>query len=269
MLFNVFKIKAALICAVITCVLFQPVFASSDLGEKIIPIIFMLSLDDNERVSTPSLNDTGITWGGNHPSGNNTGCTGEAIAQQDCSHGRDATHNDNADGHAGFSFTKLDANGNALANQGTDYTTTPWSCVQDNVTGLMWEVKTDDNTEHNKDNTYRWGGVTAQGINHASRQGAYYADWNALVNYANNNTLCGHSDWRVPSHQELLSITHLGTTSPAIDTDYFPNTRSRSSSYWSSSPSAYNSNYAWGVRFYGGVGYDNYRTNYNHVRLVR
>ena len=57
------------------------------------------------------LNDTGITWGGSYPSGNNAGCTGEEIGAQDCSHGRDFTNNDNSDGHAGFSFTKLDASG--------------------------------------------------------------------------------------------------------------------------------------------------------------
>ena len=36
------------------------------------------------------LNDTGITFGGNYPSGNNGGCSGETIEQQDCRHDRDA-----------------------------------------------------------------------------------------------------------------------------------------------------------------------------------
>jgi hypothetical protein len=99
------------------------------------------------------LNDTGITWGGNYPSGNNTTCTGETIDQQDCSFGRDVTHNDNSDGYAGFNFTKLSATGAEL--QASE---TTWSCVKDNVTGLVWEVKTDDNGIHDKDSTYRWGG---------------------------------------------------------------------------------------------------------------
>ena len=104
------------------------------------------------------LNDTGITWGGNYPSGNNATCIGETINQQDCSHGRDVTHNDDSDGHAGFSFTKLDSSGNILAASATQ-----WSCVQDNITGLIWEIKTDDGGIHDKYNYYRWGGIGVLG----------------------------------------------------------------------------------------------------------
>ena len=53
------------------------------------------------------LNDTGITWGGNFPSGNNTTCASNINASQDCHQGMDATHNDNSDGHGGFSFTDI------------------------------------------------------------------------------------------------------------------------------------------------------------------
>lgn len=90
------------------------------------------------------LNDTGITWGGEYPTGNNSGCTGVAIDAQDCSSGRDATHNNDSDGDAGFSYTKLDSKGDPLSDQSVTYASTPWACVQDNVTGLIWEVKTDD-----------------------------------------------------------------------------------------------------------------------------
>jgi len=68
--------------------------------------------------------------------GGNTDCTGVEIDAQDCSHGRDVTNNGDPGGHAGFSFTKLDSNGVPLANQNVDYSTTPWVCVKDNVTGL-------------------------------------------------------------------------------------------------------------------------------------
>ncbi len=70
---------------------------------------------------------------------------------QDAEYGRDATHNDNSDGHAGFSFTKLDANGNTLPT-----TALSWSCVKDNVTGLIWEVKTDDSGLQDMGNIYSW-----------------------------------------------------------------------------------------------------------------
>ena len=43
------------------------------------------------------------------------------------------------------SYAKLDACGNPLL-----YTATSWVMVRDNVTGLIWEVKTDDGSVHDK-----------------------------------------------------------------------------------------------------------------------
>jgi len=208
------------------------------------------------------LNDTGISWGGNYASGNNASCIGETIAQQDCSHGRDLTNNDDSDGHAGFSYTKLDANGNALSASASS-----WSCVRDNVTGLVWEVKTDDDGIHDKDNTYRWGGIGAEQYGTV-----FYDDWDVLVNGTNSESLCGFSDWRVPEIDELESIVNFNRFNPAIDSVFFPDTRA--SHFWSSSASAYGSRYAWYVGFgYGNSNYYYYR-NYGrhaarHVRLVR
>lgn len=212
-------------------------------------------------VAAQKLNDTGITWGGDYPSGNNATCTSNIGAPQDCHHGRDATHNDPSDGHAGFSYTKLDGNGNSLPASAAN-----WSCVRDNVTGLVWEGKTDDGTIHDKDNTYRWGGKTALG----SGYGTYYSDWNSLVNGSNNEKLCGFSDWRVPTRQELIGLNHYGRVTPAIDTAFFPNTPA--SAFWSASPYGNDSYYAWYVHFNGGGA--NYQSSggrgyYGHVRLVR
>ncbi len=204
------------------------------------------------------LNDTGITWGGDYSSGNNTTCTSNIASPQDCQQGRDFTHNDDSDGHAGFSFTKLDASGNPLAASATS-----WACVKDNVTGLVWEVKTDDGSIHDKTNNYRWGGVTHQGTNY----GIYYNDWDALVNGTNSEALCGFTDWRVPITQELMSIVDNSRYNPAIDTDYFPNTNS--SFFWSASPLANDSDYAWYVYFDGGLSNGNDRRYVRYVRLVR
>ena len=50
------------------------------------------------------------------------------------------------------SYTKLDAQGNELPDTGTE-----WVMVRDNVTGLIWEIKSDDGSlHHDKDNTYTW-----------------------------------------------------------------------------------------------------------------
>ena len=214
---------------------------------------------------TGALNDTGITWGGDYSSGNNSDCSSNISAPQDCHQGRDADSgtNDDSDGHGGFSFTKLDSSGNALTASATN-----WSCVQDNVTDLIWEVKTDDGSERDKDNKYRWGGLTAIGRDSSNREGDYYDDWNNLVNTANSgNGLCGFTDWRVPDIEELRSIVDYSRTNPSIDINYFPNTRSHW--YWSASPYADVSDYAWLLYFFYGSGYDNYRIYDSHVRLVR
>ena len=178
---------------------------------------------------------------------------------------------------AGFSFTKLDANGDALANQATQNPPVH-ACVKDNVTGLTWEVKTTTG-KRSKDKTYRWGGLTAIGIDHARKEGRYYPDWDELVKYANDTDdandkggpLCGVIGWRVPNIFELRSIAHLGRRNPAIDPNYFPNTKSYY--YWSSSPSVRDSGpggRSWALYFRNGNDEDSQRGDGSrHVRLVR
>ncbi|MCK9532835.1 MAG: DUF1566 domain-containing protein [Gammaproteobacteria bacterium] len=243
------------------------------------------------------LNDTGITacgdyaFGGSGTHNNDVDCAavgatttasgtdgdGDPVpAGQDAHFGRDANPltNDDADGKAGFSFTKLDSSGDPLADQTAAYATTPWSCVLDNVTGLMWEVKTDDNGLHDKDWTYTWynsDSATNGGNAGTANGGACVDDSNcdsekyvAAVNVAG---LCGFNDWRVPTQEELHSIADLGSVSPAIDTGFFPNTVS--TWHWSSSPHASAAGSAWLVSFMDGL--DNFfsKGSIQHVRLVR
>ena len=228
---------------------------------------------------TGTLNDTGINWDGNYSSGNNTDCASSNItAPQDCHQGRDADSatNDDSDGHAGFSFTKLDSDGNALAARATK-----WSCVQDNVTGLIWEVKTDDGL-HDKQDRYNWynsdpttnGGTVGYADDDGDTCYSYepsdastYCNTQAFAARVNATNLCGASDWRLPSKEELRSIVDYSRYNPSIDTDYFPNTVS--SWFWSSSLYAGDSDAAWFVSFYGGYDYATFRSNSEYVRLVR
>lgn len=56
---------------------------------------------------------------------------------QDASFGFDTANNKtDIDGKAGFSYTKLDFSGNEIP-----LTSANWSCIRDNRTGLIWEVK--------------------------------------------------------------------------------------------------------------------------------
>lgn len=86
-----------------------------------------------------TLNDTGLT---SYSDGVVGGLTFEPFSHpgQDASYGRDADGAQmSTDGHAGFSYTKLDLNGNPLPSSASS-----WSCVRDNVTGLVWENKQAD-----------------------------------------------------------------------------------------------------------------------------
>lgn len=65
--------------------------------------------------------------------------------------------------------------------------------------------------------------------------------------------LGGHSDWRLPTRAELLTLVDLTKHDPCIDTDAFPDFPSKW--FWSSDLCAWSSASAWGVGFgYGNVG---------------
>ena len=183
------------------------------------------------------LNDTGIVFCGNSSS-NSLPCPVIDYPGQDAQYGRDATHNNDNDGHAGFSFTKLDENGNALPSSALK-----WTCVKDNVTGLIWEVKTDDGGLQDKDNTYTWystdtlinGGSV--GVENGGTCSGSLCDTQSYTQEINAFGLCGENSWRMPTFLELATLVNYNRMNPSIDINYFPKTiNSNSSVYWSSSP---------------------------------
>jgi len=220
-------------------------------------------------------NDTGLDW---WASGDSIYLSNEPsdFPGQDASYGRDASQNNDADGEAGFAFTKLDSAGEALSASATT-----WDCVRDEVTGLVWEVKTESGL-HGRDDRYTWL------ESDASRNGGYPGDANdlgascfgydagapdtfcntqAYVDRVNAAGRCGASDWRFPTWAELLSIAHYGRIGPAIDPQYFPNTAS--SSYWSSTPSAQSPGDAWYLNFGNGNDGAGDKGSEYALRLVR
>ena len=85
--------------------------------------------------------------------------------------------------------------------------------------------------------------------------------------YAAKLRLGGFSVWRVPTKEELESIVDHSKYGPAIDTTAFPNTPS--GLFWTVSPNAYFSSYAWVVNFSNGHSdYSDVRYSYR-VRCVR
>ncbi len=163
-------------------------------------------------------------------------------------------------------YTKLDANGNVL-----DSSATKWYGVLDNITGLMWEVKSDGGGLHDKDNKYTWydsnpavnyGEIGANGPGAVDCTQEFVAAVNA-ENYL------GYSDWRMPTLEELKSIVDKSKGMPTINTNYFP--RTMSTSYWSGSSnvSAAATVHAWYIWFVNGSESYNGKAAYYHVRLVR
>lgn len=150
-----------------------------------------------------------------------------------------------------------------------------WACTKDNKTGLTWEVKTNDDGLRDMLKTY---------TNFSAIETGYGLGTNAdlFVKAVNKQTLCGASNWRLPTIDELMSLVYCSdgkydadgsctnwteVTKPTINTVYFPNTKDKW--YWSSSPSANLSSYAWYVYFSSGYSYSNYKGNDGFVRLVR
>lgn len=192
---------------------------------------------------TGKLNDTGITTCSNVDT-NGLPCPVADFPGQDAQYGRDVTHNDDSDGHAGFSFTKISSTGQPLPADAPE-----WDCVKDNVTGLMWEVKTDDGGLRDKDHSYTWyepdnskNGGNAGTQNGGDCVGAS-CDTHGYVQAVNAQGLCGAGDWRIPTPHELFGIASLDRFFPTPDLAYFPITQIGSghgfrSFYWSASPCA-------------------------------
>jgi len=181
-------------------------------------------------------------------------------------YGQDANYTINP-----MSYTKLDGSGNALSDSATS-----WVMVRDNVTGLIWEVKdsknetTDYSNPHDADNTYTWydsNPATNGGYEGTQGNGT---DTEDFINALNSAHFGGHSDWRLPTINELDSIVNydIPPAGPTINTTYFPNIQS--SFYWSSTNGMLYTRGAWGVSFnYGNGSNRDKSNNYGYVCAVR
>jgi hypothetical protein len=210
------------------------------------------------------LNDTGLLKSGNAQSGVNDTCTpiiqNDGHVPQDCDQGRDADQtvmaNKVGSGSAAFDLTKLGSDGNALAIQdgawsanGTESDGTLWSCVKDNNTGLVWEVKTIEGPHSfEQENKVNW------------------TNRDVPATASNDEVFCGITSWRVPTVAELITIANNNRQNPAFIATHFPNGKSQS--YWTSLPVASDSANAWTVNFYSGIGNSKAKTMNFQVRLV-
>lgn len=116
-------------------------------------------------------------------------------------------------------------------------------CVTDNLTGLMWAKNA------NLANTTK--------------------DWLQALDYANNLTLCGYSDWRLPNVNEAESLINAEQPNAGLwlNEEGFINVQTES--YWTSTTFHDNKYHAWIISMrYGNVG-NSKKTADNYIWPVR
>ena len=116
-----------------------------------------------------------------------------------------------------------------------------WACTKDNQTGLIWEVKTANGGLGLRDMTHTYTNYTADYLkpyDGYEEQFGSSTNTDGFVVDVNSQGLCGASDWRMPTADELRGITKLrALNNRAVDSTYFPNTR-KNNWFWSSTPAS-------------------------------
>lgn len=142
-------------------------------------------------------------------------------------------------------------------------------CIKDANTGLMWEGKTATGSRagSNKFTNYDANFGTAIQISAANNAQTY-------INLVNSLALCGYTDWRLPTVNELLSIVDYNLSDPAFSSTWFVNTPAVVNSYyyWTQVNSATTSANAWTVELQAGYSTDvtpRADNTLTSVRLVR
>lgn len=100
------------------------------------------------------------------------------------------------------SLIKLDSEGRELPDNARH-----WSMLKDTKNDLIWEIKTDDDSIHDKDNIYSWKQHKKE-----------------FLDKLNEAKFGGFSDWRLPEETELQALVEMDREAPRIDEKYFPNT---------------------------------------------
>jgi Protein of unknown function (DUF1566)/Repeat of unknown function (DUF5648) len=183
-----------------------------------------------EPIYTGNLPDSGIGVDHCYGAGSDMliSCTSAAAIalnpKQDGMVGRDVTSPAAADGKLGFSYS------NVPKPAGGVFAKT--ECVKDNVTGLMWEGRPNTGVRSNQNLTnfnsttepQKWD-VTVNALVTVTQ-----AEIDAITNsvgyqsYVNSIALCGYTDWRMPSIDEVDTLIDTSNMPFAhLDITWFPN----------------------------------------------
>lgn len=189
-------------------------------------------------------------------------------------------------------FTLYNQQGTEFQANGVD----SLSCARDNVTGLIWEVKTDEAagatpTFRDKDFGYDWfngsaGTVGSRAVTSGAAvtnangrcqaaTGLINCDTQNYINAVNAAGLCGYQDWRLPTTNELLGLFDTSRTSPPYiyaalgATAFDPEVQGQAvRGYWSSDTASIGRQ-AVSYSLKTGNRAQGHGSSYNYVRLVR
>ena len=168
-------------------------------------------------------------------------------------------------------FSKVDPGGVIVEDDVLE-----WSCIMDNKTTLMWEVKSavGGGSINDASYVYSWfksnsadfnaHGVTENGGICADSR---HCDTEKFVEVMNQSGWCGYSDWRIPTRLELQSIVNYAQAIPAVDILFFP--YAQHDYYWTADIDIDDLESAWMVNFLYGNIYGNLTRIPRAVRLVR
>ncbi|PID45015.1 MAG: hypothetical protein CSB47_10240 [Proteobacteria bacterium] len=132
-------------------------------------------------------------------------------------------------------FYKIGSNSERLADDSKE-----WACVEDTTTQLFWQKRDPASDLHDVNEAYRWyqpehnnpgqprsnpelPGIDISCYGYRSDDPATYCNTHAFIQRVNQSNYCGFDDWRLPTIEELLSLsTGAADNQPALDLAYFP-----------------------------------------------
>jgi Protein of unknown function (DUF1566) len=133
--------------------------------------------------------------------------------------------------------------------------------VRDLRTALTWEKLSDDDSIHDKDNSYTWGFAFAK------------------IEDLNIACFGGFCDWRVPNRFELETLLNMEFIGPAVSSPFdtacatdcaLPTCSCTGlAAHWTSTSYADDPDTAWVIEFYAGQAFTSTKTNTFRVRAVR
>lgn len=130
-------------------------------------------------------------------------------------------------------------------------------CVQSDLTGLVWEGKTAS-------------GLRAGSNSYTNAGGGGAGDTSGYIAAVNASNLCGFSDWRLPTPQELQNLVRYGVVGPiSINLSKLPNTSDAAGGYWTSASAPLGGSQRWSVSFGTGARTTAAPSTLRHVRMVR